>query len=124
MKRKASDDEVEQQQRDNAMADDPRALSDASGRWADLDKLLLRPGKLVGPGFEPSVEVREISFLNCLNSSTRIWTEYRRSPHGSWECVEPGRCHISKLRPRCFQNDVMARKCVGFSGCPRLRSKR
>lgn len=26
-------------------------------RWADLDRLLLRPGNLVGPGFEPGPEV-------------------------------------------------------------------
>ncbi|XP_068663944.1 NEDD8-activating enzyme E1 catalytic subunit [Aristolochia californica] len=28
-------------------------------RWRDLDKLLLRPGNLVGPNFEPSPELRE-----------------------------------------------------------------
>jgi hypothetical protein len=28
-------------------------------RWADLDKLLMRPGNLVGPGFEPGPELRE-----------------------------------------------------------------
>ncbi|CAM6095047.1 unnamed protein product [Calypogeia fissa] len=70
MKRKASDDEVEvvEQQRDDdgvAMADDARALADDSGRWADLDKLLLRPGKLVGPDFEPSVELRDMIRNDC-----------------------------------------------------------
>ncbi|XP_077240659.1 E1 C-terminal related 1 [Tasmannia lanceolata] len=29
------------------------------GRWRDLDKLLLRPGNLVGPNFEPGPELRE-----------------------------------------------------------------
>lgn len=29
------------------------------GRWQDLDKLLTRPGNLVGPGFEPGSELRE-----------------------------------------------------------------
>lgn len=29
------------------------------GRWEDLDKLLTRPGNLVGPGFEPCEEVRD-----------------------------------------------------------------
>jgi hypothetical protein len=72
MKRKASDvEEVEEQQQQqqqqqmrdqdgHAMEDDGRAVvDDSNGRWAHLDKLLLRPGKLVGPGFEPSVEVRD-----------------------------------------------------------------
>lgn len=29
------------------------------GRWRDLDMLLTRQGSLVGPGFEPSSEIRE-----------------------------------------------------------------
>lgn len=33
------------------------AMADSSGRWVDLDRLLLRPGNLVGPGFEPGPEV-------------------------------------------------------------------
>lgn len=30
-----------------------------AGRWRDLDKLLLRPGNLVSPNFEPGVELRD-----------------------------------------------------------------
>ncbi|KAG0565432.1 hypothetical protein KC19_8G190300 [Ceratodon purpureus] len=35
------------------------AASLAPTRWADLDRLLLRPGNLVGPGFEPGPELLE-----------------------------------------------------------------
>ncbi|XP_020594296.1 NEDD8-activating enzyme E1 catalytic subunit-like, partial [Phalaenopsis equestris] len=28
-------------------------------RWRDLDKLLARPGNIVGPGFEPSPQLRQ-----------------------------------------------------------------
>ena len=30
---------------------------EVEGRWRDLDYLLLRPGNIVGPGFEPAPEV-------------------------------------------------------------------
>lgn len=33
--------------------------------WADLDKLLTRPGNLVGPGFEPGPELREFLQTDC-----------------------------------------------------------
>lgn len=36
-----------------SMADSPSMET----RWQDLDRLLLRPGNLVGPGFEPGPEV-------------------------------------------------------------------
>ena len=29
-------------------------------RWKDLDHLLLRQGNMVGPGFEPGEEVKEV----------------------------------------------------------------
>ncbi|KAL2571534.1 hypothetical protein AAZV13_17G013900 [Glycine max] len=34
-------------------------MADTSGRSRDLDKLLLRPGNLVGPRFEPGAELRD-----------------------------------------------------------------
>ena len=34
--------------------------TDDKERWSDLDKLLTRPGNIVGPGFEPSPELREM----------------------------------------------------------------
>ncbi|XP_010255917.1 PREDICTED: NEDD8-activating enzyme E1 catalytic subunit [Nelumbo nucifera] len=34
-------------------------VSQASSRWRDLDKLLLRPGNLVGPNFDPGTELRD-----------------------------------------------------------------
>jgi ubiquitin-activating enzyme E1 C len=34
-------------------------------RWADLDKLLTRPGNVVGPGFEPAPEIREFLRDDC-----------------------------------------------------------
>lgn len=37
-------------------------MSDPSaqqGRWRDLDKLLARPGNIVGPGFEPSAQLKD-----------------------------------------------------------------
>eukprot|EP00249_Psilotum_nudum_P002700 c15822_g1_i1 orf=405-1733(-) len=33
--------------------------SDSEGRWKDIDRLLLRPGNLVGPDFEPGPELRD-----------------------------------------------------------------
>ncbi|CAN6452864.1 unnamed protein product [Victoria cruziana] len=38
---------------------DGNADSVAAGRWRDLDKLLLRPGHLVGQNFEPGPELRD-----------------------------------------------------------------
>ena len=37
-------------------------------RWKDLDHLLLRPGNLVGPGFEPGEDVKDIlhNYLHVL----------------------------------------------------------
>lgn len=35
----------------------PNPMADTSSRSRDLDKLLLRPGNLVGPRFEPGPEV-------------------------------------------------------------------
>lgn len=34
-------------------------------RWADLDKLLTRPGNVTGPGFEPGPEIREFLSEDC-----------------------------------------------------------
>mmetsp|Transcript_1726 Transcript_1726/g.4037 ORF Transcript_1726/g.4037 Transcript_1726/m.4037 type:complete len:434 (+) Transcript_1726:764-2065(+) len=36
-----------------------------SQRWADLDKLLRRPGNVVGPGFEPGPEIRQFLQEHC-----------------------------------------------------------
>eukprot|EP00270_Netrium_digitus_P018010 TRINITY_DN6773_c0_g1_i1.p1 TRINITY_DN6773_c0_g1~~TRINITY_DN6773_c0_g1_i1.p1 ORF type:complete len:460 (-),score=121.14 TRINITY_DN6773_c0_g1_i1:120-1460(-) len=38
---------------------------DLPGRWKDLDRLLLRKGNLVGPGFEPGEEVRDFLRSDC-----------------------------------------------------------
>lgn len=35
------------------------------GRWQDLDRLLTRPGNLVGPGFEPGPELRDFLHSDC-----------------------------------------------------------
>lgn len=43
----------------------------AASRWADLNRLLLRPGNLVGPGFEPGPEVNftaRFPVHNCFAS--------------------------------------------------------
>ena len=37
----------------------PLALDEAH-RWAAMDRLLLREGALVGPGFEPGEEVKQM----------------------------------------------------------------
>jgi molybdopterin/thiamine biosynthesis adenylyltransferase len=37
----------------------------AAERWADLDKLLTRPGNLVGPDFEPGPELRQFLQSEC-----------------------------------------------------------
>eukprot|EP00877_Chromochloris_zofingiensis_P012669 jgi/Chrzof1/7656/Cz02g31240.t1 len=39
--------------------------ADVQDRWQDLDKLLTRAGNLVGPGFEPGVELREFLQTDC-----------------------------------------------------------
>ncbi|GJP78008.1 hypothetical protein CLOP_g8341 [Closterium sp. NIES-67] len=41
------------------------AAMELEGQWRDLDRLLLRPGMLVGPGFEPSPEIREFLKSDC-----------------------------------------------------------
>lgn len=42
-----------------------------SSRWVDLDRLLVRPGNLVGPGFEPGPEV--IPLLFWLTNFSSLW---------------------------------------------------
>lgn len=49
-----------------AIANLTMADSLTASRWADLDRLLLRPGNLVGPGFEPGPEVNPIPSLPHL----------------------------------------------------------
>ncbi|PIA30833.1 hypothetical protein AQUCO_05400140v1 [Aquilegia coerulea] len=34
-------------------------MGESTGRWRDLDKLLLRPGNIVSPNFEPGTELRD-----------------------------------------------------------------
>ncbi|KAF5195326.1 Nedd8-activating enzyme e1 catalytic subunit [Thalictrum thalictroides] len=34
-------------------------MAESAGRWRDLDKLLLRPGNIVSPNFEPGPELRD-----------------------------------------------------------------
>ncbi|CAI7896865.1 unnamed protein product [Closterium sp. NIES-54] len=41
------------------------AAMELEGQWRDLDRLLLRPGMLVGPGFEPSPEIRDFLKEDC-----------------------------------------------------------
>lgn len=36
-----------------------------AGRWRALDNLLTRPGRIVGPGFEPCPEIREFLRDDC-----------------------------------------------------------
>ena len=38
---------------------------DVPGRWKDLDRLLTRPGNLVGPGFEPDPALRAFLHDDC-----------------------------------------------------------
>eukprot|EP00898_Chlorokybus_atmophyticus_P003272 jgi/Chlat1/3946/Chrsp26S04198 len=45
------------------MLEDGRLDEDA--RWRDLDKLLLRQGNIVGPGFEPGPELRQFLQADC-----------------------------------------------------------
>lgn len=33
-------------------------MGEEAGRWRDLERLLTRPGNIVGPGFEPAEELR------------------------------------------------------------------
>ncbi|KAJ7296577.1 hypothetical protein O6H91_Y114700 [Diphasiastrum complanatum] len=40
-------------------------MEELQGRWHDLDRLLLRPGNLVGPGFEPCAELRDLLQNDC-----------------------------------------------------------
>lgn len=44
------------------------------GRWRDLDRLLLRPGPLAGPDFEPGPEVYNLDLPWCHNFVGRLWT--------------------------------------------------
>ena len=36
-----------------------------AGRWRDLDQLLLRPGNITGPGFEPDLSLRDFLRNDC-----------------------------------------------------------
>eukprot|EP00271_Cylindrocystis_brebissonii_P009693 TRINITY_DN2477_c0_g1_i1.p1 TRINITY_DN2477_c0_g1~~TRINITY_DN2477_c0_g1_i1.p1 ORF type:complete len:444 (-),score=58.52 TRINITY_DN2477_c0_g1_i1:452-1783(-) len=44
---------------------EPETSPQLEGRWRDLDRLLLRQGNVVGPGFEPGIEVREFLQNDC-----------------------------------------------------------
>ncbi|KAL2613778.1 hypothetical protein R1flu_025470 [Riccia fluitans] len=53
---------------DEPWALEPEAMAetvDLEGRWRDLDRLLLRPGYIVGPGFEPGIELRDMIKDDC-----------------------------------------------------------
>lgn len=45
----------------------PAMTASLAGRWADLDRLLLRQGNLVGPGFEPGPEVHHLPSFPSTN---------------------------------------------------------
>lgn len=47
----------------------PAMAASLAGRWADLDRLLLRQGNLVGPGFEPGPEVHHLPSFPSTNLS-------------------------------------------------------
>lgn len=40
-------------------------MDSPEGRWASIDCLLERPGKFVGPGFEPGPELRQFLHDDC-----------------------------------------------------------
>ncbi|KAG6551669.1 hypothetical protein Mapa_006756 [Marchantia paleacea] len=53
---------------DEPWAPEPEVMAettDIEGRWRDLDRLLLRPGILVGPGFEPGIDTRDLIRNDC-----------------------------------------------------------